>query len=502
MRSTSIRLDSNHIVLLPCGLKGTTHLETIGFCGTITDGTCSFRTACSINSNQKEETMPDHHGFIDFRTIKAAVSMEQVLEHYGLKDTLRPSGNDSLTGCCPIHKGTNPTQFRVSRSKNCWKCFSDCRCGGNVLDFISRMEGVPIHKAALLAAEWFNVHLVAPTRQAPVGRAARGSFETGGGGEAPPVQQSAEQEVPTPRPESSEPNKPLEFALKHLDPKHPYLTERGLRPESVELFGLGHCPKGILAGRIAIPIHNGSGDLVAYAGRWPGQPPEQKPKYQLPKGFRKSQEVFNLHRAKAADQTTPLIIVEGFFDCMKVWQAGIPRVVALMGSALSSAQEEQIAECVGSRGQIALMLDEDEAGISAREEALRRFASRSFVRVVELKDFGRQPDELSDAQLQELLLRDDVSDYETVPAKFLLGRIVATPNALEVLTEIAIRSALARHMRGDWGDLDEHDKAENELSLAQGFRLLSAYQSAEGTKFWVITEADRSVTTVLLPEDY
>jgi len=109
--------------------------------------------------------MPRHHGFIDFRAIKAAVSMEQALEHYGLKDKLRPIGNDGLTGCCPIHKGTNPTQFRVSRSKNCWKCFSDCLGGGNVLDFISRMEGVPIHSAALLAAEWFNVHLGAQTRQ-------------------------------------------------------------------------------------------------------------------------------------------------------------------------------------------------------------------------------------------------------------------------------------------------------------------------------------------------
>src|SRR5688572_14398657 len=100
--------------------------------------------------------MPAKKGFIDFRAVKAAVSMEQVLEHYGLKEKLRPLGEDSLTGCCPIHKGTNPTQFRVSLSKNCWNCFSDCHCGGNVLDFISRLEEVPIQKAAHLAAEWFN----------------------------------------------------------------------------------------------------------------------------------------------------------------------------------------------------------------------------------------------------------------------------------------------------------------------------------------------------------
>jgi hypothetical protein len=87
-------------------------------------------------------------------------------------------------------------------------------------------------------------------------------------------------------------------------------------------------------------------------------------------------------------------------------------------------------------------------------------------------------------------------------AKFRLGRIVSTPNALEHLTQEDILAGIKRHQAGDWGDVDEHDRQENELSLQQGFRLLSAYCAANGTKFWLITEADRSVTTVLLPEDY
>jgi hypothetical protein len=87
-------------------------------------------------------------------------------------------------------------------------------------------------------------------------------------------------------------------------------------------------------------------------------------------------------------------------------------------------------------------------------------------------------------------------------AKFRLGRIVSTPNALEHLTQEDILAGIKRHQAGDWGDVDEHDLQENELSLQQGFRLLSAYCAANGTKFWLITEADRSVTTVLLPEDY
>lgn len=87
-------------------------------------------------------------------------------------------------------------------------------------------------------------------------------------------------------------------------------------------------------------------------------------------------------------------------------------------------------------------------------------------------------------------------------AKFRLGHIVSTPHALEVLQNEDILTGIARHQAGDWGDVDEHDRQENELSLQQGFRLFSVYHSAKGVKFWIITEPDRSATTVLLPEDY
>ena len=61
---------------------------------------------------------------------------------------------------------------------------------------------------------------------------------------------------------------------------------------------------------------------------------------------------------------------------------------------------------------------------------------------------------------------------------------------------------LRRHLAGDWGELDEHDRHENELSLQNGWRILSCYRLRNGTRIWIITEADRSVTTVLLPEEY
>ena len=87
-------------------------------------------------------------------------------------------------------------------------------------------------------------------------------------------------------------------------------------------------------------------------------------------------------------------------------------------------------------------------------------------------------------------------------AKFSLGRIVATRNAIEKLTWDDMLAAIERHQAGDWGDVCADDRKENELSLEKGFRLLSVYQSTNGVKFWIITQADRSVTTVLMPEDY
>jgi hypothetical protein len=84
-----------------------------------------------------------------------------------------------------------------------------------------------------------------------------------------------------------------------------------------------------------------------------------------------------------------------------------------------------------------------------------------------------------------------------------LGRIVATPGALELLEEAGedLRLLLAHHRSGDWGDLDTQDRMENERSLKHGWRILSSYPVGEKT-VWVITEADRSVTTILLPKEY
>ena len=88
---------------------------------------------------------------------------------------------------------------------------------------------------------------------------------------------------------------------------------------------------------------------------------------------------------------------------------------------------------------------------------------------------------------------------------FSLGQVVATPGALAALEKAGHtpQEFLSRHVHGDWGDLGDEDRKENELSLQRGFRLLSSYRTNAGdTRVWVITEADRSATTILLPDEY
>jgi hypothetical protein len=93
-------------------------------------------------------------------------------------------------------------------------------------------------------------------------------------------------------------------------------------------------------------------------------------------------------------------------------------------------------------------------------------------------------------------------ETETAIRSIPLGQTVITPGALANLHPADVHQALQRHARGDWGEVSPEDQAENELSLKEGFRLLSVYHDRNATKFWIITEADRSSTTILLPEDY
>jgi DNA primase len=336
------------------------------------------------------------HTFVDFKAVKAAITMEQVLERYGLLDRFKRS-RDSLSGPCPIHQGENPTQFRVSLSKSIWNCFSKCKCGGNVLDFISMMENVSIYGAALKAIEWFDLNpddMSADSGEERQGDTARN------GADSSPKPAAKKAVVAT---EKSTPNPPLKFRLDNLECDHPYLAERGLAPETIADFGIGYCAKGMMAQRIAIPIRNVEGNIVAYAGRIPGEPTEDEPKYKLPPGFKKSQELFNLDRAINEPLEKPFVIVEGFFDCMALHQHGYRKVVAIMGDTMSVAQEELIRQYITGRSHVIIMLDENDAGVAGREDIACRLSKHCFVKVHVFDTPDAEPEHLTAEEVKSIL---------------------------------------------------------------------------------------------------
>ncbi len=319
--------------------------------------------------------------WVDFKEIKEKVSMEEILDHYGLVKSLKRKQNE-LVGFCPIHdrKCQNKGCFCANTTKNNWHCFS-CEAGGNVLDFVSLMEGVDIRQAGLLTQKWFGIV----------------------SGEDRKLAKEKEEVERPKRKEKEAANPPLTFKLKTLDFKHAYLKERGLKKETIKEFGLGYCKRGLMERRVVIPIHNEKGELIAYAGRYPGDPPKGELKYKLPPKFKKSLVVFNLNRVKDMGEDKGLILVEDFFDVFNLWQAGCKNVIALMGTSMSDEQERLIVEAVGEKGKIALMFDSGEAGKCGSQDALARLVSQVYVKLIKLGEGGLQPDSLSKEKINNLL---------------------------------------------------------------------------------------------------
>jgi DNA primase len=346
---------------------------------------------------------------IDFEELKARADFRAVLDHYGLKVVGR---REQAKIHCPFHDDERPS-CSVNLERGLFHCFS-CNEAGNVLDFVFRLENregakASLRQAGLALADICGIDL--PDREDR--RARQGGEATREQG----VRRSPSRaRVPRPKApagagdgatagETSKRNKPLGFEL-NLDPGHPYLKERGLTPELAAAFGLGLCRKGTMAGRIAIPIHDPEGRLVAYAGRWVGpleELPEGKDKYELPGGFRKALELFNLNRVKSCRH---LVAVEGFFGAIRLHGRRTP-AVGLMGSHLSEEQVALLREHCPNLTHVTVMLDGDEPGRTAAIAVAGRLAEHWWVRKAMLPD-GAQPDTVGEADLARLLRREHV----------------------------------------------------------------------------------------------
>jgi len=303
-------------------------------------------------------------GWIEFEAIKRAVPMAAVLQHYRIGG-LQRSGKDRLRGRCPLHGGQGRDTFHVHTAEQVFHCFS-CGAGGSVLDLVAAIEGCELREAAQKLSTWRGGIAVVPQgQQATVTKKREG---------APP----------------------LGFRLRGVDRRHPYLRTRGISDATAAEFGVGfYSGPGLMSQRLVIPIEDEAGRLVGYCGRCLQ---ENGSRYKFPAGFPKSQLLFNLHRA-TGDGPATAIVVEGFFDCLKVYQAGFHSVVALMGVALSESQRRLLVERFR---QIILLLDGDEAGRQASAVISVKLSTHRRVRTITLAE-NTQPDQLAEESLRELL---------------------------------------------------------------------------------------------------
>ncbi len=267
-------------------------------------------------------------GFIPFAEVKRAVSLEAILSRYELLDGLTRKGMN-LAGPCPFCKGASGRQFQVNLVKNAWYCFG-CKAGGNILDFVAKKEGVTIRTAALKIDSWFELGLVEEKeKQHAEGLAAPAEARAA----SPEVPPAAQETLPTS-------NLPLAFTLKTLDPNHESLAALGFGTETLERFGAGYCARGLLKGRLAIPVHSARGELLAYVGL---ALENETPRYLFPPKFHAGLEVFNLHRLlEVSEETGPLYLTPEIEGVLRLSEAGVTSVLGLFDGSLSSEQEEAI----------------------------------------------------------------------------------------------------------------------------------------------------------------
>lgn len=395
--------------------------------------------------------------WIDFHALREQLDLADVLEHYGVKiERLR---GDQLSCLCPLpdhpirhEPGKRTASFSGNLNRGCWQCFG-CGQSGNCIDLAVLMEGKDLNdreavrEVALQLAEVFNLEFERPTkpnrfsreaqpprrhgheRHSKTKKATDGSTsialrDRAGGGTAqctsnvnehkgsPPVREVEKQAKPVEGPQECPVvvNPPLNFELQHLDADHAYLASRGLKPETVAHFGLGFCSRGMLKGRVAIPLHDSTGILVGYGGRIVDDNliNHESPKYLFPAArerdgqrieFRKSALLYNAHRI--GGPVDDLIVVEGFASVWHLHQLGHVNVVALMGSSCSPEQASIICTLARDGGRVWLMPDADLAGEKCAESVLRQLAPFRFCRWVRLKQ-NQQPTDLDDGGLTML----------------------------------------------------------------------------------------------------
>lgn len=352
--------------------------------------------------------------WVNYAQVRERVSFAQVLEDYGVQVTVK---GDQAMGFCPLpgHQARSKRSsksFSVNLTKGIFQCFG-CQAKGNVIDFTALMENLDPTDSD----EFRQAALCLQTRYLVGDGATRPtSARVSGQGKKPMAavaEVEAEAETPA-APEDTRPrvvNAPLPFELKGLDPSHAYLSDRRLTAETIRHFAIGFSDRGLMKGRVAIPLHDADGVLVGYAGRLVDDDAisDEQPKYRLPGDrekegtvyeFRKSEFLFNGHRL--LETVDDLVVVEGFFGAMWLHQCGFPNVVALMGASMSKRQASIILDILSVDGMLWVMSDGDDAGVRCAHAVFDAIGPERAVRWARL-DAGKQPEDLEPDELRALL---------------------------------------------------------------------------------------------------
>jgi len=325
--------------------------------------------------------------WINFQEVKTQGDFMAVLAHF---DITGKQNGDEVRINCPFHDDKNPS-CGVNIAENKFNCFS-CQEHGNILDFATLLNGgdpqdpKDLRNGAKLVMDICGIST--PRKQ----KATR--------------KPRTQAKKPKPKAESKKNdsvdsegvcNKPLAFQLK-LEPEHEFFDHQGICPEQVEQFGLGYASRGSMNERIAIPIHNETGELVAYAGRWASDEiPEDTDKYKFPNGFKKSLVLYNLNRIIEA-KPKHIVLVEGFWSAQRLHRLNIP-VVAVMGTSICPEQVALLKQ-FGVKF-VTVIFDGDEAGRNGAKSVVLELANNIYARSIDLPD-GIKPDVMGDDFLSKI----------------------------------------------------------------------------------------------------
>lgn len=238
--------------------------------------------------------------YVDFAAVKTAVNIEAVIHWLGLDRTLKKHG-DQWRGPCVLHGKTGERSMVITVSKGLFNNFCpQCKRGGDVIALVAHIKGISVRDAALEISKHFGLH------------------------QEPKAAEPA-QKPPQPRTEALQP-------LSYLEPSHEFVQALGLTEETCKAFQTGYAGKGIMRGRLAIPVHDQQGKLLAYCGR--AVRDDQMPALTWPKDFEYENVLFNAHRIASGDF---VYVVRDPLQVLLATQNGIDNAICFLGEISSDA---------------------------------------------------------------------------------------------------------------------------------------------------------------------